>query len=196
MKKPLVFFTVASLLAVSAAQAQPVFTISWWGYNGEKLNANIIEPFKQICGCEVQFETGNNADRLNKLKLRGGRGVDVIFLTDSYSQLGIEQGLFQKLDRAKLPNIAQIYPLAQAPQGDYGPAYTLGRAGIVYDSAKVKPITSWGDLWRDDLKGAEAVPGITTTAGPMIVVEARQTCGGRCLRRPGCGLQGDRGAEA
>ncbi|MGO8484911.1 hypothetical protein AB9F39_37705, partial [Rhizobium leguminosarum] len=45
-------------------------TISWWGYNGEKMNANIITPFKKICGFEILFETGNNADRLNNLKLR------------------------------------------------------------------------------------------------------------------------------
>lgn len=174
--------TVA-LLAVAgstgAASAQTkTLTISWWGYNGEKLNANVIEPFKKICGCEVAFETGNNADRLNKLKLRGGKGVDVIYLTDSFSQLGIEQGLFQKVDRSKVPNLADIYDLGKAPQGDYGPAYTIGRVGIVYDSAKVKPpITSWADLWRADLKSAISLPGITTTAGPMVVLKAGDHAG-------------------
>ncbi len=128
----------AALALFAHAAAAETLTISWWGYNGEKLDANIIEPFKKKCGCEIVFETGNNADRLNKLAARDGAGVDVIFLTDSYSQLGIEQGLFQQIDRAKLPNIAKIYDLAQDPQGDYGPAYTIGRAGIVYDSAKVQ----------------------------------------------------------
>jgi putative spermidine/putrescine transport system substrate-binding protein len=165
-----------SVTALSAASAK-TFTVSWWGYNGEKLQANIIDPFQKMCGCEVVFETGNNADRLNKLAARGGKGIDVIFLTDSYSQLGIEQGIFQKVDRSKLPNISKLYDLAQAPQGDYGPAYTIGRVGIVYDAEKVKPITSWADLWRDDLKGAITLPDITTTAGPMVVVEAGKQAG-------------------
>lgn len=176
MKSPLAL-AVAALLAGTSLGHAETLTISWWGYNGEKMNANIIEPFKKICGCDVQFETGNNADRLGKLAARGGKGIDVIYLTDSFSQQGIEQGLFDKLDRAKLPNVAKLYDLAQDPQGGYGPAYTIGRVGIVYDSAKMKPLTSWNDLWRDDLKSAITLPGITTTAGPMVVMEAGKHAG-------------------
>lgn len=172
------FLTAALVSTLSAGAAvSETFTISWWGYNGEKMQTNIIEPFKKICGCDVVFETGNNADRLGKLQARGGKGVDVIYLTDSYSQLGIEAGLFQKIDPAKLPNLGQLYDIAKDPQGGYGPAYTVGRAGIIYDSAKVKPITSWNDLWRDDLKGSITLPGITTTAGPMVVVQAAKHAG-------------------
>ncbi len=159
-------------LAAGAAAAQGQLVVSWWGFNGEKLQANVVEPFQKLCGCELVFETGNNGDRLNKLAARGGAGVDVIFLTDSFSQVGIEQGLFQPVDRSKLSNLGALYELARAPQGDYGPAYTIGRAGIAYDSAKVQPLTSWSDLWREDLKGMISVPGITTTAGPMVVIRA------------------------
>ncbi len=163
---------LALAAAAGAAAAQETFTVSWWGFNGEKLDANIIQPFQEICGCEVVFETGNNADRLNKLAVRGGAGVDVIFLTDSYSQAGIEQGLFQPVDRTMVPNVEKLYDIAQAPQGEYGPAYSIGRVSIVYDAEKVAPITSWDDLWREDLAGQVTLPGITTTAGPMMVLRA------------------------
>lgn len=172
------FALLAAAIAMPAFAQAKTLTISWWGYNGEKMKANIIEPFKKICGCDVVFETGNNADRLNKLKLRGGKGVDVIYLTDSYSQLGIQQGLFQEVDRSKIPNLADLYDIAKAPQGNYGPAYTIGRIGVVYDTAKVNPpITSWNDLWRDDLKGAISLPGITTTGGPLTVLQAGKHAG-------------------
>lgn len=171
-------FGVALAAATSSMAEAKTLTISWWGYNGDKLNANIVEPFKKICGCDIVFETGNNADRLNKLKLRGGKGVDVIYLTDSYSQIGIAEGLFQKVDAAKLSNLADLYDLAKDPQGGYGPAYTIGRVGIVYDSAKVNPpITAWNDLWRADLKSAITLPGITTTAGPMVVLQSAKHAG-------------------
>jgi putative spermidine/putrescine transport system substrate-binding protein len=153
-------------------------TISWWGFNGEKLEEIILKPFRAQCGCELVFETGNNADRLNKTKIRGGGGVDVVYLTDSYSQIGIAEGLFQPVDRAKVPNINGIYEVARAPQGKFGPAYTIGRVGIIYDSAKVsKPITSWKDLWRDEFKRRVSLPGITTTAGPMTVLVAANQAG-------------------
>ncbi|MDN5786496.1 ABC transporter substrate-binding protein [Pseudorhodobacter sp.] len=176
MKSALFSTTLLIAFAGSMANAE-TFTISWWGYNGEKLQANIVEPFQKICGCEVVFETGNNADRLGKLQARGGKGVDVIYLSDSFSQLGVEAGTFQKIDRSRVPNIANLYDIAQDPQGGYGPAYTVGRVGIVYDSAKVQPITSWGDLWRADLAKSVTLPGITTTAGPMVVIEAGKHAG-------------------
>ncbi len=175
--------TGAALLTLSTA-AMPqlasakTLTISWWGFNGDKLNEFIVQPFQELCGCELVFETGNNADRLNKLRARDGKGVDVIYLTDSFSQIGIEEGLFQEIDRAKVTNIAGLHEIAQAPQGNYGPAYTIGRVGIVYDSAKVSPpITSWNDLWRADLASSLSLPGITTTAGPMVVMLAGDKAG-------------------
>ena len=173
MKHPILCMSALVLAGSTGwAAAQETFTVSWWGFNGDKLDANIIQPFQEICGCEVVFETGNNADRLNKLAVRGGAGVDVIFLTDSFSQAGIEQDLFQPVDRAMVPNIEKLHEIAQAPQGEYGPAYSIGRVSIVYDADKVEPITSWDDLWRDDLAGQVTLPGITTTAGPMMVLRA------------------------
>ncbi|ARO14668.1 extracellular solute-binding protein family 1 [Ketogulonicigenium robustum] len=168
----------AIVLALGAGMAHAeTFTISWWGYNGDKLQENIIDPFKEICGCEIEFETGNNADRLGKLAARGGQGIDIIYLTDSFSQQGIEQGLFQPIDASKIPNLENIYEIGRDPQGGYGPAYTIGRVGIAYDTARAEPLTSWNDLWRADLASSVTLPGITTTAGPMVVTLAGQHAG-------------------
>ncbi|MBS3848062.1 polyamine ABC transporter substrate-binding protein [Devosia sp. BSSL-BM10] len=166
--------SAAALLSAAPTMAQDkTLTISWWGFNGEKLETIIVAPFREMCGCEVVFETGNNGERLNKIQIRNGGGVDVAYFSDSYSQQGIEAGLFQKIDASKLPNLAGSYELAQDPQGGYGPAYSIGRVGIVYDSSKVSaPITSWDDLWREDLASSLSLPGITTTAGPMVVMKA------------------------
>jgi len=176
--------SLALALTAAAGFATPAFaqgktlTISWWGFNGEKLEAIVLAPFREQCGCEIQFETGNNGERLNKLQIRNGAGVDVAYFSDSFSQQGIELGLFQQLDRSKLPNLEGVYDLAKDPQGGYGPAYTIGRVGIVYDSAKVTtPITSWNDLWREDLASSLSLPGITTTAGPMVVMKAGDHAG-------------------
>ncbi|MCW1931712.1 ABC transporter substrate-binding protein [Pararhodobacter zhoushanensis] len=172
--KSLTLSSLSTLALLAAAPAgATTFTISWWGFNGDKLQDIIVNPFQEMCGCEVVFETGNNGDRVNRLQMRSGAGVDVIYLTDSYSQAAIEQGLFQPIDRAQIPNIDQLYDLAQAPQGEFGPAYTVGRIGLVYDAARVSPpITSWNDLWREDLAGMISLPNITTTSGPMVVLRA------------------------
>jgi spermidine/putrescine-binding protein len=93
-----------SALALSAAAAEAkTLTISWWGFNGEKLDQFIVKPFQAKCGCELVFETGNNADRLNKIKIRGGAGVDVAYFTDSYSQIGIEEACSRRSIRPRSP---------------------------------------------------------------------------------------------
>ena len=110
--------SAAALLSAAPASAQgKTLTISWWGFNGEKLESIILAPFREQCGCEIVFETGNNGERLNKIQIRNGGGVDVAYFSDSFSQQGIEAGLFQKIDPAKLPNLAGIYDLAKDPQG-------------------------------------------------------------------------------
>ncbi|MEO1154870.1 MAG: ABC transporter substrate-binding protein [Pseudomonadota bacterium] len=178
-KKSNLMATAAVVLtALPSVASAETLVISWWGFNGDKLNEFIVEPFQEQCGCEIVFETGNSADRLGKIQVRGGAGVDLIYLPDSFSQQGIELGLFQPIDRSKIPNIEGLYDFAQAPQGEYGPAYTLGRVGIVYDSEAVaEPITSWNDLWREDLASSVSLPGITTTAGPMVVMLAGDKAG-------------------
>ncbi len=177
-KSTLAATATAALTALPSVASAETLVISWWGFNGDKLNEFIVEPFQEQCGCEIVFETGNSADRLGKIQVRGGSGVDLIYLPDSFAQQGIELGLFQPIDRSKIPNIEGLYDFAQAPQGEYGPAYTLGRVGIVYDSAAVsEPITSWNDLWREDLANSVSLPGITTTAGPMVVMLAGDRAG-------------------
>lgn len=171
--------SATALMSAAPATAQgKTLTISWWGFNGEKLESIVLAPFREQCGCEIVFETGNNGERLNKLQIRNGAGVDVAYFSDSFSQQGIEAGLFQKIDPARIPNLDGIYDLAKDPQGGYGPAYTIGRVGIVYDETKVTPpITSWNDLWREDLAASLSLPGITTTAGPMVVMKAGDHAG-------------------
>jgi putative spermidine/putrescine transport system substrate-binding protein len=171
--------SATALMSAGPAMAQgKTLTISWWGFNGEKLESIVLAPFREQCGCEIVFETGNNGERLNKLQIRNGAGVDVAYFSDSFSQQGIEAGLFQKIDPTRIPNLDGIYDLAKDPQGGYGPAYTIGRVGIVYDETKVtSPISSWNDLWREDLAASLSLPGITTTAGPMVVMKAGDHAG-------------------
>lgn len=167
-------FAAAALLSFgAAAQEKKTLTISMWGFNGEKLEQHLFKPFKDKHNVNIVLEAGNAGDRLNKVAIRKG-GVDLIYLSDVFSQVGIEQGLFEKIDPSKLSNMKDLYPVAQAPQGEaYGPGYTVGRYGIIYDSAKVAaPVTSWNDLWRPEFKRRLTLPGFPTTAGPFTVLVA------------------------
>ncbi len=165
--------------AENNGNAQKQLVVSTWGLNQDQYIKNVIEPFEKANNVKVVIETGNNDERLAKLKNNPNSTVDVMYLAESYSQQGIEDGLFDKIDYSKVPNAKKILPVAQKfVEAGYGPAYTLNRAAIVYNPAKVNgKITSWNDLWRADLKGKIAIPEITTTFGPSMVAMAGQKAG-------------------
>ncbi len=174
MRKIVFLMLLVCLSFEGVLYSKEKLVISTWGYNGDLLKKYIYDPFEEKYGVEIVVETGNNAARLNKLKLRKGKGIDLIYLASSYTMDAIELGLFEKINRKNLTNLSEIYPVARSPFGaDYGPAYTVMRVGIIYDTAQIKnPINSWNDLWRTDLRSKVSVPNITTTAGPTIVLTA------------------------
>ena len=186
MKKSVVFMLLILLSFNGVIFAKEKLVISTWGYNGDKLKKYVYAPFEEKYDVEIVIESGNNAARLNKLKLRKGKGTDLIYLASSYTMDAIEAGLIAKIDRSNLPNVSQIYQLARAPFGnDYGPAYTVMRAGIIYDTAQISdPITSWNDLWRSNLAGKISVPNITTSAGPTIVLSAGRHVNVNAFNKP------------
>lgn len=151
--------------------------ISTWGFSEDFFKEAVYEPFEKEHNVKIVVEIGNNAERLNKIR-QGSSDVDVIYLSDYYAQQAIDEDLFEKVDRANIPNIDSIYDLAKAPLGeDYGPAYTIGRLGIAYNPALVKgEVKSWKDLWTAFPKNL-TLPAITATAGPMIVDAASVVSG-------------------
>ena len=176
---------VAALLALPAvsAHAEETFVVSNWGYSNDFYEPFIFEPFEKAHDVRIVVETGGAPERLNKARIRGG--VDVILLTDKFSQIGINQGAFEKIDSSKLSNFDELYDAAKNPQGEYGPAYTFGRYGIVYDKTRTDtPVTSWCDLWRDDFAGAIAMPAFNTTGGPLTVMMAGKCAGSDAFEDP------------
>ncbi|PKG21816.1 ABC transporter substrate-binding protein [Niallia nealsonii] len=187
MKKIFNVFAATSLLLLAACgsnsdsskeEKTEKLVVSTWGFNEDFFRDEIYKPFEEANNVEIVLDTGNNADRLNKIK-QGSSDVDVIFLSDYYAQQGIEDGLFDTIDRSKISNIDNIYDVAKAPLGEaYGPAYTIAQFGIAYNPDNVaQPITSWKDLWSKDLKGKITIPSITSTTGPMFLDAASLVSG-------------------
>ncbi len=122
----------------------------------EYVPADIVECFEAVYGIKVnQSEYSSNEEMYAKLA-PGGSTFDVAQPSDYIIEVMIRTGLLQKLDRTQLPNLANIDPVyAHVPgdsNGEYIAPYQVGTESIVYNADTVKqPLTSWKDLWRDDL---------------------------------------------
>lgn len=169
----------AASATAAASKGEPEqLVISTWGFSDDFFKKEVYAPFEKEHNVKIVLEVGNNADRLNKVK-QGSSSVDLIYLSDYYAQQGIEAGLFDKIDRSRIPNLKDIYDIAKAPLGeDYGPAYTIGRLGIAYNpKAAGKEIKSWSDLWSPELSKKLTMPNITSTTGPMVLDAASIVAG-------------------
>lgn len=164
--------------AGSSSTAPTKLVISTWGFSEDFFNEEVFGPFEKENNVDIVVEVGNNAERLNKIR-QGTSEVDVIYLSDYYAQQGIDEGLFEFIDRSNIPNIDDIYDIAKAPLGEhYGPAYTVGQLGIAYNPNLVsKEVASWSDLWDSEFANNLTLPNITATAGPMVLDAASYVAG-------------------
>lgn len=164
-----------------AAEGERTLAVSTWGFNMDLLDKNITRPFEEMYGVKVLYETGNNADRLSKLAARKDNpNVDVVHFAGDFTYLAMQEGLLQPYDPAQLENLDDLYDWAKDPLGEnYGVGYAVSSYGLFYRSDEVDPpITSWADLWREDLKGFVTVPDMATTNGPATIVMMARVFGG------------------
>ena len=159
-------------------EADNKLVISTWGLNEDLLKETIFDPFEEEHGVEIVLEIGNNSERLTKMKNNPNSEIDITYLAESFSEQGVEAGIFEKLDYSKIPNASNLNEKAQSiVEKGYGPAYTLNSVVIVVDPSAGIEINSWEDLWKPELANKIAIPDITTTNGPAMVSIAAEKAG-------------------
>jgi len=149
----------AILLLASGASAQNALVVSIWGGNWKDTVEKVVaKPFTVKTGIPVEFEVGGTIDRLAKARVaKGSPLVDLNVTTTHVARLYISDGLYEKLDMAKIPNSKEIAREAFRSEyhlGAWAYVYT-----IVYRPDLVKEdIAKWADLWNPALKGKIAMP--------------------------------------
>ena len=151
---------LALLLAPMPATAQDKLVVSVWGGSWRDMVANIIgKKFTAETGVPVEYITGGTIDRLNKEKLaKGNPESDITFTTSHVGWLYANDGLYEQLDLAKVPNAKNLVEQAKISPyhiGTWAYVYTIGYRP---DLLKGVAFESWADLWRPEIKGKLAAP--------------------------------------
>jgi putative spermidine/putrescine transport system substrate-binding protein len=144
---------------VPPARAQNALVVSVWGGNWKNTVESVIgKAFTAKTGIPVEYEVGGTIDRLAKARVaKGNPLVDLNFTTTHVARLYISDGLYAKLDMAKLPNAREI--AKEAFRSDFHLGVWAYVYTIVYRPDLVKEeITKWSDLWKPSLKGKIAMP--------------------------------------
>lgn len=157
--------------------------VATWGWAEAGLKT-LAADFESAYNCTIVVDpTSGNGDRLNKLMAeKNDPTADVALLTKSFAEVGVQADLFEKVDPAVVTSLGNLYDFAQDKNG-YGPCYSVCRYGIMYNAdalqtAGVEAPTSYQDLFDDKYAGMVALPDMTSTAGPYILVAMAEAMGG------------------
>jgi len=148
--------------APSAASAGPnnsekVLNVYNWA---DYIDPSVISAFEKEYGIRVNYDVYDSNDQLETKLLTGHANYDVVVPGAAFLERDIKAGVYQKLDKAELPNLKNLDPEAPRdmavydPGNQYGVVYTwLTTAGIGYDVAKISarladaPVDSWRMLY-------------------------------------------------
>ncbi|MCP4788873.1 MAG: polyamine ABC transporter substrate-binding protein [Gammaproteobacteria bacterium] len=143
----------ATGLMAGSVQAEEVLHIyNWSDYIAEDTIAN----FEAETGIKVVYDMFDSNDVLEAKLLTGNSGYDLVVPSSSFMGRQIMAGVFQKLDKSQLPNLANMDAEMMAtitgidPGNAYGVPYMWGTTGIGYNIDMVEkalgadaPVGSW-----------------------------------------------------
>ncbi len=141
MKTSLLAAAFAGLIVLPAfAQDKTVHIYNWSDYIAE----DTIAKFEAATGYKVVYDVYDSNEVLEAKLLAGNSGYDVVVPTSQFLQRQISAGVYQELDKSKLPNLKNMDPdlmksaAAYDPDNAHSVIYMWGTTGIGYNTAKVK----------------------------------------------------------
>jgi len=130
--------TTAILAGLSPAAGAEERTVNFYNWSNY-VAPDVLENFTKETGIKVVYDTFDANETLETRLLAGKSGYDLVVPTGYFLQRQITAKVFLKLDKSKLPNLANAWPVVTSqlatydPGNDYGANYMWGTTGIGYN---------------------------------------------------------------
>ena len=154
-----------------AADGEQVLNIyNWSDYIAEDTIAN----FEKETGIKVRYDVFDSNEVLEAKLLAGNTGYDIVVPSAHFVARQIQAGIFQPLDKSKLPNYKNLDADAMKVLAGYDPGnqhiipWMWGTTGIGYNVAKIKermpdaPIGSWKMIFDPEVVSKFKDCGVAT----------------------------------
>ena len=146
MRYWLIAFIIAAVSGGAAlAQEKPALEKTVNVYNwSDYIDSKILEDFTAETGIKVIYDTYDSNEVLETKLLAGKTGYDVVVPSATFLQRQIQAGIYQKLDKARLPHAGGLWPEVMArlaaydPGNQYAVNYMWYTTGIAYNVGKAK----------------------------------------------------------
>ncbi|WP_375410126.1 polyamine ABC transporter substrate-binding protein [uncultured Methylobacterium sp.] len=136
-------FALALLGAGPAAAQKPERVVNIYNWS-DYIDPKVLEAFTKETGITVVYDTYDNNEILETKLLAGRSGYDVVVPSGPFLQRLIRAGVFQPLDKGKIPNLRHAWPeIAQRlsvydPGNAYAVDYMWGTTGIGVNMTAVR----------------------------------------------------------
>lgn len=154
-KKWLSGVVAGTLMAISAGSLAADKTLHVYNWS-DYIAPGTVADFEKQTGIKVVYDVFDSNEVLEGKLMAGSTGYDVVVPSSSFLARQLQSGVFQPLDRSKLPNYKNLDPdlMKKLEQHDPGNKYAIpylwATTGIGYNVEKVKaalgkdaPVDSW-----------------------------------------------------
>ena len=164
--------------AVQTDDEKIVNVYNWSDY----IDPTVVADFEKEYGVKVNYDVFDSNEVLETKLLAGNTGYDVVVPSASFLERQIKAGVFQKLDKALLPNLKNADPeitqrvALHDPGNEYSVNYLWGTSGIGYNVAKIKermpdaPLDSWAMFYDPKVVAKFKDCGVSVLDAPSEVV--------------------------
>ena len=150
------------VLFAAGARSQPQRVVNVYNWS-DYVDPAALDDFTKKTGIAVRYDTFDSSDTLEAKLLAGQSGYDVVVPTGYFLAREIAAGIFQPLDKSKLPNLVHVWPEVAERLAAYDPGnrfavnYMWGTTGIGYNVKAVQKILgpgatigSWSAVFEPD----------------------------------------------
>src|SRR3954447_14316841 len=136
---------VIYLLLTPTATPQGERQVNFYNWS-DYIDPTVLDDFTKETGIRVRYDTFDSNDMLETKLLTGNSGYDVVVPTGYFLERQIKAGVFQKLDKSKLPSIANVWDeiarrlATYDPGNQYAVNYMWGTTGIGFNIAKAREV--------------------------------------------------------
>ena len=152
-----------------AAEEKVLYVYNWADYIGK----DTLADFERATGIKVVYDTYDADETLEAKMMAGDSGYDIVSTSTDYFSRQIKAGIYQRLDRGKLPNWKNLDPHILAieagsdPGNQYAVPYLRHMNGFAYNVDMVRarmpdaPVDSLDMLFKPEVVAHFADCGVT-----------------------------------
>ena len=153
----------------SAAEEKRLYIYNWTDFIGPET----VAKFEKLTGIKVTYDVYDAEETMEARLLAGGSGYDIVSASTDFFSREIKAGVFQTLDKSKLPNWKNLDPKILALQSEYDPnnahavPYLHSMNGFAYNVDMIKarmpnaPVDSLDMLFKPEVVSKFADCGVT-----------------------------------